>query len=170
MTSLISLLTEQVGTRDDRNDDGEKNVPAGRYAFLTGDPWLAEADTEACNPLWKEGTPLFTAEDRDGVILTYLVEGDDFERVSVNLNFDHEAAPDWPWWERERFEAVAAVAFLDVLGRIDLDNAYAEFCAQHDTGADQATLSWSKAEDAAFAAAVQSYPWVPHNFTFNMAP
>ncbi len=156
MARLIRLLTIQEGSTDASMD--ERAVPPGTYAFLTGRGW------------WDGAQQFFTAEDRDGVILTYLVEGEDFERVSVNLNFDHEAAPGWVWWERERFEAIASVAFLDALGRTDLETAYAEFCADHDAGADQATLAWSKAEDAAFAASVQPLADFPSNFTFNMAP
>lgn len=156
MARLIRLLTTQEGSTDASSD--QRFVPPGSYAFLTDRGW------------WHDEQQFFTAEDRDGVILTYLVEGEDFERVSVSLNFDHEAAPGWVWWERERFEAVASVAFLDVLGRTDLDTAYAEFCAAHNAGSDQAILSWSKAEDAAFAAAVKMLADVPSNFTFNMAP
>ncbi len=156
MARLIRLWTTQEGSTDASSD--QRFVPPGRYAFLTDRGW------------WYDKQKFFTAEDRDGVILTYLVEGEDFEPVSVSLNFDHEAAPGWVWWERERFEAVASVAFLDVLGRTDLNTAYAEFCADHDAGADLATLSWSKAEDAAFAAAVKPLADFPSDFTFNMAP
>lgn len=156
MARLIRLWTTQEGSTDASSD--QRFVPPGRYAFLTDRGW------------WYDKQKFFTAEDRDGVILTYLVEGADFEPVSVNLNFDHEAAPGWVWWERERLEAIASVAFLDVMGRTDLDTAYAEFRADHEAGADQATLSWSKAEDAAFAAAVKTRADIPSNFTFNMAP
>lgn len=74
-------LNIQGGTRDDPRDPKDYNVPAGTKFRITGKPWLADADLEKIDPLWKEGTPMWTGETEEGVILSYLVEGVDFERV-----------------------------------------------------------------------------------------
>jgi hypothetical protein len=73
-------LNIQDGTRDDPRD-ALYVVPAGTKFRITGKPWLADADLEKIDPLWKEGTPMWTGETEEGVILSYLVEGVDFERV-----------------------------------------------------------------------------------------